>query len=71
MHDRLPAMVENTFDLIVIGGGIVGLATAMEVTRRFPALRLAVLEKEARLAAHQSGQTAASSTLAFITALAR
>jgi L-2-hydroxyglutarate oxidase LhgO len=27
----------------------------MEVTRRFPALRLAVLEKEAGLAAHQSG----------------
>jgi len=48
-------MPENSFDLIVIGGGIVGLATAMEVTRRFPTLRLAVLEKEATLAAHQSG----------------
>jgi L-2-hydroxyglutarate oxidase LhgO len=48
-------VAENTFDLIVIGGGIVGLATAMEVTRRFPSLRLAVLEKEATLAAHQSG----------------
>ena len=48
-------MAENKFDLIIIGGGIVGLATAMEVTRRFPALRLAVLEKEAALAAHQSG----------------
>jgi L-2-hydroxyglutarate oxidase len=48
-------MAENRFDLIIIGGGIVGLATALEVTRRFPALRLAVLEKEAALAAHQSG----------------
>ena len=48
-------MTENKFDLVIIGGGIVGLATALEVTRRFPALRLAVLEKEAGLAAHQSG----------------
>ena len=48
-------MPENDFDLIIIGGGIVGLATAMEVTRRFPALRLAVLEKEVGLAKHQSG----------------
>jgi (S)-2-hydroxyglutarate dehydrogenase len=47
--------MENKFDLLIIGGGIVGLATALEVTRRFPALRLAVLEKEATLAAHQSG----------------
>jgi L-2-hydroxyglutarate oxidase len=48
-------MTDNHFHLIIIGGGIVGLATALEVTRRFPALRLAVLEKEAVLAAHQSG----------------
>ncbi|MGI9101539.1 MAG: L-2-hydroxyglutarate oxidase [Terriglobales bacterium] len=45
----------NNFDLVVIGGGIVGLATALEATRRFPAIRLAVLEKEDRVAAHQSG----------------
>jgi len=48
-------MADNKFDLVIIGGGIVGLATALEVTRRFPALRLAVLEKEAAVAAHQSG----------------
>lgn len=48
-------MPEDRFDLVIIGGGIVGLATALEVTRCFPALRLAVLEKETSVAAHQSG----------------
>ena len=42
-------------DVAVIGGGIVGLATAHAVTSRLPNLRLLVLEKEARLAAHQTG----------------
>lgn len=41
-------------DLIVIGGGIVGLATAYQFTRRFPDRRAIVLEKEAQLAAHQT-----------------
>ncbi len=45
----------NRFDVIIIGGGIVGLATAMEARRRFPRLRLLVVEKENRVAAHQSG----------------
>jgi L-2-hydroxyglutarate oxidase LhgO len=48
-------MPDENFDLIIIGAGIVGLATAFEVTRRFPALRLAVLDKEDRVAAHQTG----------------
>jgi L-2-hydroxyglutarate oxidase len=43
------------YDLVVIGGGIVGLATAHELTKRVPGLTLAVLEAEDRLAAHQSG----------------
>lgn len=34
------------YDLAIIGGGIVGLATAMELTERFPGRRLVVLEKE-------------------------
>src|SRR5574342_762059 len=42
-------------DVLIIGGGIVGLATALEVTRRQPNLRVIVLEKEPTLAAHQSG----------------
>ena len=48
-------MPRDKFDLVIIGGGIVGLATALEFTRRFPAFRLAALEKEDNLAAHQSG----------------
>ncbi len=48
-------MPEHNFDILVIGAGIVGLSAAMEATRRFPHLRLAVLEKETELARHQSG----------------
>jgi (S)-2-hydroxyglutarate dehydrogenase len=47
--------MDGTFDLTIIGGGIIGLATAMEVTQRYPRLRLVVLEKEEQLAAHQTG----------------
>ena len=48
-------MPDNSYDVIVIGGGIVGLSVAMEITRRFPRLRLMVLEKENGVARHQSG----------------
>jgi len=47
--------VSERFDLVVVGGGIVGLATAYRLLRRHPDLRLAVLEKERELATHQSG----------------
>jgi L-2-hydroxyglutarate oxidase len=43
-------------DVAVIGGGIVGLATAYAIVRSRPGVRLTVLEKEDRLAAHQSGR---------------
>ncbi|WP_128547117.1 L-2-hydroxyglutarate oxidase [Larkinella soli] len=42
-------------DIIIIGGGIVGLATALQIKRRRPDLSVTVLEKENRLAAHQTG----------------
>ncbi len=48
-------MPERQYDLAIVGGGIVGLATAMELLARYPALRLAVLEKEARVGLHQTG----------------
>ncbi len=47
--------MDGSCDLTIIGGGIIGLATAMEVTQRYPRLRLVVLEKEEQLAAHQTG----------------
>jgi L-2-hydroxyglutarate oxidase LhgO len=43
------------YNLIVIGAGIVGLAVALEACRRFPALRILVLEKEPQVAQHQTG----------------
>jgi L-2-hydroxyglutarate oxidase LhgO len=46
---------EDAVDLAVVGGGIVGLATAYQLLIRRPDLRLAILEKEPELAAHQSG----------------
>jgi L-2-hydroxyglutarate oxidase LhgO len=42
-------------DLVIVGGGIVGLATAFQAIRAQPRIRLAVLEKEAAIARHQSG----------------
>jgi (S)-2-hydroxyglutarate dehydrogenase len=42
-------------DLVVVGGGIVGLATAYQLLGLRPDLRLLLIEKEERLAAHQSG----------------
>jgi (S)-2-hydroxyglutarate dehydrogenase len=44
------------FDLAVIGGGIVGLSTAMQMTERFPGISVAVLEKEPEVARHQTGR---------------
>jgi len=45
----------DAFDVTIIGGGIVGLATALRIHERRPGLRIAVLEKEAALASHQTG----------------
>ena len=44
------------FDVVVIGGGIVGLATAYQLTRRRPGCRVVVLEKESEPARHQTGR---------------
>ncbi|MDP5276007.1 L-2-hydroxyglutarate oxidase [Chengkuizengella axinellae] len=42
-------------DIIIIGGGIVGLSTAYALTERFPHARLRVVEKEDQWAKHQTG----------------
>lgn len=48
-------MPDERYDIVVIGGGIVGLSTALSIGQMFPRLRVAVLEKEDRVARHQSG----------------
>lgn len=42
-------------DVIIIGGGIVGLASAWNLLQQQPGLKVVVLEKEAEVAAHQTG----------------
>src|SRR3984893_6295408 len=49
------AMPDKTFDIIIIGGVIVGLSIAMHATRTLPQLRLLLVEKEDAVARHQSG----------------
>ena len=43
------------YDVVVIGAGIVGLATALQLKKAKPSLNVLVLEKESRVAAHQTG----------------
>lgn len=43
------------YDFAIIGGGIVGLASAMALGKRYPNARIVVLEKESSLAFHQTG----------------
>ena len=45
----------DSFDVTIVGGGIVGLATALRIQQRRPGLRIAILEKEPEVATHQSG----------------
>ena len=42
-------------DIAIIGGGIIGLVTALALTDRYPRARLVLLDKEPKIAAHQTG----------------
>ena len=48
-------MTDARFDVVVVGAGILGLATARELQGRHRDLRVAVLDKESRVGAHQTG----------------
>lgn len=48
-------MATQQYDVTIIGGGIIGLATALQLLQRHPRVTLCVVEKEDRLAAHQTG----------------
>ena len=47
--------VMRSYDVVVVGAGILGLAVSRELLKRFPKLKLAVLDKEPNIGLHQSG----------------
>ena len=48
-------MTSRSCDIAIIGGGIIGLATAMRLTQEHPDRKVAVIEKEPEVAVHQTG----------------
>ena len=49
-------MKKNIYDIAIVGGGIIGLSTALQISNTYPDLRLIVLEKEGDLGLHQSSR---------------
>jgi len=47
---------DKTFDFVLIGGGIVGAATAYKLSLKFPKKSIALIEKEKELGSHQTGR---------------
>ncbi|MCX6181538.1 MAG: L-2-hydroxyglutarate oxidase [Bacteroidetes bacterium] len=47
--------MEQKFDIVIVGGGIVGLATGYQISKQYSDLSIAVVEKEKELGEHQTG----------------
>jgi len=45
----------TNYDFAIVGGGIVGLSSALALGRKFPSSKILLLEKESSLASHQTG----------------
>ena len=52
IHEKTPA---NAYDIVIVGGGIVGAATLYQLQQRYPDRSMLLVEKEAELAGHQTG----------------
>ena len=49
-------MSKNFFDIIIIGGGMVGLSTAFQLVNRKICKKILILDKEGKLGLHSSGR---------------
>ncbi|MCL0029325.1 L-2-hydroxyglutarate oxidase [Dehalococcoidia bacterium] len=48
-------MNSHSYDIAIVGGGILGLATGMHLIQEFPRYKIVVIEKESEIAQHQTG----------------
>ena len=48
--------IRSLYDVVIVGGGIVGVATGRQLKREYPEMRVALLEKEEQLGSHQTGR---------------
>lgn len=60
-----------TYDVVIVGGGIVGLATGLKIQKARPDLKIAILEKEDQLAKHQTANNSGVIHSGFTTSQAR
>ena len=52
IHEKTPSAA---FDIVIVGGGIVGAATLYQLQQRYPNRTILLIEKERELAGHQTG----------------
>ena len=57
------------YDFVIIGGGIIGMSTAMQLIDVYPDARIALLEKESGPACHQTGHNSGMDHAAVVASL--